>query len=142
MVDAIERLKAKLAGYPHIAYTESAGSIAVDPQIPSGFKVSLHAISDGCYVEFDKWHETIESVDEAIDLFGFGLSKACRLAITYRGFMASKWVVESLQQDGRWVPVSEMGLLVFPFWLRKRVQYRQNDIIPVRSPREGSGAMG
>jgi hypothetical protein len=132
MVEAIERLKAKLAEYPSVAYKESPGSITVDPKAPSGFRVSLHATSDGCFVEFDKWHEQLESVDEAIDLFGFGLSNACRLVITYQGSMASKWVVESLYKDGRWVPIREMGLILFPFWLGKRIEYKQNDIIPVR----------
>jgi hypothetical protein len=74
----------------------------------------------------------VTSIDEAIDLFGFGLSKACRLAVTYRGSTATKWVVESLQEDGRWVPVSELGLLLLPFWRGKRIEYKQNNIIPVR----------
>lgn len=131
-MDAIEKLKEKLAKYPHVSYSEPHRSISVEPQAPSGFRVSLEATSNGCYVEFDRWHEELTSVDEAIDLFGFGLSKACRLAVTYRGSVASKWVVESLHQDGRWVPIYEMGLLLFPFWLGKRTEYKQNDIIPVR----------
>jgi len=132
-MDTINKLKAKLAEYPHISYSETAQTITVRPIVPSGFMVTLHVSSNGFLVEFDNLHEEFKSEEEegAIQFFGFGLSDACRLAITYRGSFASKWVVESQQVDGSWIPVTEMGLLLFPFWRGKRVEYKQNHLIAV-----------
>ncbi len=127
-MDAIAKAKAKVAGYPRVRYSEAAGSIEVEPQDESGFTVGLRVHGGGFTVRFDGWHEEFTSENEALSCFAFGLSEACRLAVTYHGSMPTKWVVESLR-GGAWVPDSETGLLLFPFWRRKRVVYRRNRVI-------------
>ncbi len=134
---AIEKLKAKLARYPSISYSESPNSIEVKPEDESGFTVRLFEQSGKFTVDFGGWHETFDSGEEALNCFLFGLSAQCRLAVVYRGTTPTKWTVESLR-DGVWVPDSETGFIIIPFWRRKRLVYCQNHLLP--APQEGDGA--
>ena len=126
---AIAKVKEKLAPYPHIRYSETSRSIEVQPKDESGFAVGLHINANGFTVHFDGWHEEFTSEDEAASCFVFGLSDVCRLAVTYRGSIPTRWVVEARQGDA-WMPDSETGVLLFPFWRRKRVVYRRNHVLP------------
>jgi hypothetical protein len=76
-------------------------------------------------VRFDDWHDHFASGEEALDWVGFAYSGQCRLAITYRGRLAVKWVVESFG-DGQWIAEREFGHILVPFWLSPRIVYRQN----------------
>ena len=127
-MDPIAKAKAKVAGCSHVRYSETAGSIEVEPQDESGFAVGLRVHGGGFTVHFGWWHEEFTSENEALNCFAFGLSEACRLKVTYHGSIPTKWVVESLRGDA-WVPDSETELLLFPFWRRKRVVYRRNRAI-------------
>lgn len=118
-------LKAKLTEYPDIHYTEGTGYIEVPPKDDSGFEVGLRAEGDGFRVNFDGWHEEFDSAEEAVSCFGFGLSDRCRLRVTYRGSFPTRWAAESLE-DGQWVQFGVTALLVFPFWRRKHLVYKQN----------------
>ena len=80
-------------------------------------------------VGFEGWHETFLDAKEALNCFAFGLSEACRLEVEFRGRMATKWAVQSLN-DGSWVTESEVGLIFIPFWRKKRIVYRQNHLLP------------
>jgi hypothetical protein len=132
-VSAIEEIKAKLANYPSVRYTESPSSIEVQPQDESGFAVSLHLDNGGFAVHFEGWHERFDSKDEALNCFAFGLSPSCRLTIIYRGSTPTKWIVESLE-NGSWVEDSEVGLIFFPFWRARRRVHKKNGLLPARRP--------
>ena len=82
-------------------------------------------------VHFDGWHEHFESVERALDCFAFGFSGKARIAVTYRGRIPVKWVLESLDDDG-WHADSEVGHFLVPFWFRPKVVYRQNPNLLVR----------
>jgi len=73
-------------------------------------------------------------VELALNAFAFGLSDYCRLKVGYRGNFAYVWIVEEVDEDGDWSPCqwigcNETGLLIFPFWLKKRYSYLQNDLL-------------
>jgi hypothetical protein len=60
-----------------------------------------------------------------LNCVAFAFSGHARLAITYRGNTAVKWVLEHLV-NGDWRPASETGNLLVPFWQEAHVVYRQN----------------
>ena len=78
-------------------------------------------------MHFEGWHEEFTSEEDALNYFGFGLSPKCRLRIFYRGGTQTRWVVEGFE-DGEWIPDSETGLLLQPFWRSGRIEYRQNHL--------------
>jgi len=89
--------------------------------------------ADHYTVYFDGgWHEDFATHEEAINCVGFGLSSSCRLAVTYRGSFACRWAVQS-NQGGEWKTDSVTGLLIFPFWRRPRVVYKQNSLVTIGS---------
>lgn len=124
-MDPIQRLQERLARYPALRFRTTAVSVHVEAPHEDGFSVSFHSSSPGYVVSYDGWHERFDSADQALECFAFAYSGQCRLAITYRGRVAVKWVREHLS-DGDWRADSEVGLLLVPFWLRPRVVHRQN----------------
>ena len=74
---------------------------------------------------FDGWHEHFDTEEEALNCFEFGLSGNCRLKVVYRGSFAHRWTLES-KTDSGWREDSTTGLLVFPFWRRRRAVYLTN----------------
>ena len=122
----LERVRDSLkTKHADLRYTESAGTIVVHAPVPGGFDVS---ISEDLVVGYDGWHEHFDTPDKALECFAFGFSDRCRLKVTYRGKFAYRWTLESLE-GGQWVEDSTTGLLLFPFWRRPRVEYRQNGLL-------------
>lgn len=127
-MNAIEKIKAKLAMYPDVRYSERENEIEVHPHDRSGFAVALIVRPGGFTVHFEGWHEEFTSEDEALDCFAFGLSPKCRLAVVMLGNTETRWTVESLE-DGVWTADSVTALLLRPFWRSARVEYRQNYVL-------------
>lgn len=126
---AIEEIQQRLAKYPHLTYTVRDNAIKVDAPSPEGFDLIFVENSGEWIVFFDGWHEHFESRDEALDCFAFGLSSECRLEVTLRGSFPYRWRVQSRTADG-WETENTTTLLCFPFWRRRRVEYRRNDVLP------------
>ena len=127
--DAIDQLVAKLASYPDANVTRADNSISIRPPGAAGFTVELLVGADGYTVFYDDgWHEEFDTEDEAINCVGFGLSSSCRLAVTYRGRTPCRWAVQS-RQGADWTTDSVTGLLIFPFWRRPRLVYKQNHLV-------------
>ena len=127
-MNAIDKIKARLAAYPDVRYSERENEIEVHPRDPSGFTVTLRITAAGFTVYFEGWHEEFESEDEALDCFGFGLSPRCRLAVALRGNGETSWTVEGLR-NGVWTTDSKTTLLLQPFWRPARIEYRQNHVL-------------
>jgi len=135
--DAVDQIAAKLARYPEAKLTRSDNSITIRPPGDTGFTVELHLGSDHYTVIFDGgWHEDFDTEEDAINCVGFGLSSSCRLAVTYRGSTPSSWAVQS-HGGSDWKTDSVTGLLIFPFWRRPRVVFKQNDLVGFRSDEPG-----
>ncbi len=127
-MDVINAIKSKLKQYPGISYDSDDHFITVYPGTPTGFSVTLIAKGSACQVFFDSWHTDLESEEEALNCFAFGLSDKCRLKIELRGQVACKWTVE-YQNGGKWIQDSTTGLLLVPFWRKPETVYRQNSLI-------------
>ena len=123
-MSVIDQIKAKLAKYPQLRYTETGTSIEVQPEDETGFTVGLD-VTSGLVVSYAGWHEEFESPEAALNCFAFGLSSDCRLRVEYQGSTPTRWVVE-FKQAGGWCADSETGRIVVPFWRRRRVVYLQN----------------
>ena len=126
-MSAIQRIKDRLQLRPEWSYRVTGQTITVDPPSTHGFAVSLTEGASEWVVSFDGWHEHFASEDEAVNCFAFGLSDQCRLRVDYRGSFPHRWTVETRAGDG-WLEDSTTGMLLFPFWRRRRVEYRQNVI--------------
>jgi len=131
-MNPIEVIKEKLKKYPSLRFTEDKNSITVHtPNKETGFDVSLY-IDTGSYstytIAFGNWHNEFDTVDEALNMFAFGLSNECRLRELRKGNTIYKWVVESLV-DGNWVKSYTTGLLIFPFWRKTTESVFQNNVI-------------
>ena len=127
-MDPIAEIRDRIRTYPGAEFAEGPDWIRYVPSSGDGFTVEL-LIQDGEYVvSYEAWHEHFDEAISAIRCFAFGLSKTCRLKIISRGKQPHKWIVESLQ-DGEWVVDSTMGLMIYPFWRKPRVEYRQNPLM-------------
>jgi hypothetical protein len=124
-MDPIQELTEKLAKHPELSFSATRTSVRVAPPSSVGFSVSFHASSRGYVVYFDGWHEHFDSAAQALECFAFAYSGKCRLAVTYRGRIPVKWVLEYME-EGRWQVDSEVGHFLIPFWLRPQVVYKQN----------------
>lgn len=127
--DVIAAAESFLAGYPAAKCDYTAAGIKVLPASGTGFAVAIHAQDGIITVSFDGWHEQFDSIEDAMRCFRFGLGTSCRLCIEYRGALPTRWTVE-YQKDGSWIADSQTGLLLFPFWRRPRLEYRQNSLVP------------
>jgi len=127
-VTTIEKIKERLSSYPAPKYIISGSTITIEAPSPDGFSVSLIEGTTEWIVHFDGWHEHFDTEDEALNCFMFGLSNECRLQITLRGTFPYRWTVQK-GIENEWDPDSTTGLIFFPFWRRKRVEYRQNDVL-------------
>ncbi|MHB1423131.1 MAG: hypothetical protein ACYC3I_08045 [Gemmataceae bacterium] len=124
-MSAIERIMEKLQRLPDLNYQVASGTITVDPSTAQGFVVSLTESNGEYSVRYEGWHEHFASEEEALACFAFGFSDRCRLRIELRGSFPYRWTVEQRTEKG-WQEVSTTGLLIFPFWRRRLVVYRQN----------------
>lgn len=124
-MNPIAQIKEKLARHPQLRYVETPTSIEVEAPSEDGFCVGLELAPNSYTVYFDGWHEHFNTVEEALNCFAFAFSGQSRLAITYRGATAVKWILEHLR-EGQWFPASETGLLFIPFWRPIRIVHRQN----------------
>lgn len=132
MVKLIEEIKSRLDKYAGVRYESDGSSITVFPNSDDGFEVNLTINNGDSYlVSFDAWHEEMDSENEAVNLFALGLSNECRLKEYRRGSYAYKWTSEFLE-EGEWKEYSTTALLLFPFWMKSNVRYRQNDLIKLK----------
>ena len=127
-MNAIEEVKKKLKKYAHIKYEATNSSITIFPTNDAGFIVGLEETDSGYTVSFEGWHEIFKGAEEALNCMAFGLSESCRLKITLRGSTPQKWEVEA-KENNAWVTDSETGLLIFPFWRKAVVIYKQNNLL-------------
>lgn len=128
-MNPIDEIRIRLKGHPSLKLDEKADFIEATPSGDGGFSVSLS--NDGIHFTVSyggAWHEHIESAQEALNCFGFGLSEQCRLKIHRAGRFEYKWTAEH-RQNGEWFEISTTGLLVYAFWLPRSIVYRQNRVI-------------
>lgn len=132
-MSAIQQIIDRLRRRADLHYHVSGRTITVSPPSSRGFTVWLTEAPGEWTVGFDGWHEHFKSEEEALSCFAFGLSDRCRLQVRYRGSFPCRWTLEERTED-HWREVSTVGLLLFPFWRRLRIEYRQNTVIDPGTP--------
>lgn len=128
-MSAINDIKKRLERYPDVHYELGENIITIPASSPNGFSVSMFEGDSMWVVSFEGWHEHFGDAQQALNCFAFGLSADCRLKVALRGTFAYRWTVQSRSED-RWVDDAETVLMLFPFWRKKRIEYRQNNVIP------------
>ncbi len=126
--DPIAEILQRIKKYPDAEVTQQPGCVTVHRKDHTGFDVTLHDEGDGFTVYYDGWHEHFDDAEEALNCFAFGLSDQCRLRVSQRMGYAHKWTVQYVE-DGVWVDDSTTGMLLFPFWARPVVVFRQNTLL-------------
>jgi hypothetical protein len=128
-MNLIQEIENRLSKYSGVRYKATTSSITVFQNAPDGFSVGLEVNPGNKYtISFDGWHEDFEDQEEALNVFGLGLSDECRLKEYRRGAFRYKWTLESLE-DGEWTEQSTTALLLFPFWKKASVRYLQNKVL-------------
>jgi len=127
-VTLISRIEETLQKYPSITYTAGLRHLEVPAQTRKGFRVWIQQQARHYTVGFEKWHKGFTNAESAFNCFLFGLSGACRLRAWSCGGVDYKWQVQR-RLGGRWITDSETGMLLYPFWGKRRERFLQNNII-------------
>jgi hypothetical protein len=124
-IDALEAARGRIDEIPNSRIHETSDSIEVTPAEPSGFSVRLNIKDGGYVVHMGGWHEHFDTAEEALNCFSFGLSSSCRLRVEFHGSRPTRWRMEA-ERDGDWIPDSETGALLVPFWRQRRIGVFRN----------------
>jgi hypothetical protein len=131
-MNPFDDVRKRLKSHPEMRFEEHEKSIKIFPRDESGFSVSLVQSNQRFTVTYgDGWHEDFRSALEALDCVGLGLSEDCRLKIEMAGRYPYEWTMEYFF-NGSWVPASTTGVVLFPYWRRRKTVYRQNHFTPSR----------
>lgn len=114
--------------HPQISCELEGDRISVEPRTANGFEVWLTGKDDEWIVGCEGWHEHFDSCDSALKCLEYALSGQCRLRVSLRGQFEYCWTLEGLK-DGEWLEISTTGLFFFPFWRKRRIEYRQNTLL-------------
>jgi hypothetical protein len=104
---------------------------------PDGFVVGFEWLAAQFIVRFDGWHDHFESAERAPDCLAFGFSGRARIAVTYRGRIPVKWVLEYVEND-EWRADSEVGRLFVPLVAAQGCVSTESQ--PARAPAVNSAA--
>jgi hypothetical protein len=134
MNSVIQEIKERLKKYPAVCYEETPSSLTVLPADDSGFAVCIMGDESRWTVSFDDWHEEFDDGETALNCFAFGLSEHCRLEVRSRGSFDHAWTLQERDDEGNWFSCDRYGcattgLLVFPFWLPRKIRHLQNHVI-------------
>jgi hypothetical protein len=105
-------------------------TVLFDPASEDGFPVELYAFDQDIMISTFLWHEHFGNLDNAIELFIKMLSPKCRMRYEFRGQVLSKEVLE-IDQDGEWYEMTPASIFPNPFWIKKEIIYKQNNIIKI-----------
>jgi hypothetical protein len=129
--DHFEGFRACLAERPELSFSIDESELAVEPPAAQGFALVVTREASGWVVWYDGWHEHFDDEDQAVRCFQAGLSGRCRVKVELRGETPYRWTAERLSEQG-WRPISTVGIFWYPFWRRRRLEYRQNPPTPPR----------
>jgi hypothetical protein len=130
-MNVIEEIKGRLEKYPHANFETGDHYVRILPLSEDGFTVELIIENGGCTVHFNGWHERFDTIEEGLNCFALGLCTDCRLRVHYRWGFAYKWTVEYKEGD-EWVEDCTTGLLIYPYFGKKRIRYLQNRLIEAK----------
>lgn len=131
MNDTINKIKEKINLFKDLEILEELeNSITVKPKHEKSFPITFIVNNDSYKIHFKGWSSVLNSEEEALDLFAFGLSNDCRLQVFYAGNIEFKWVLET-KENNKWIKLGEEKIVLFPFWQKKKIETYQNKIIKI-----------
>lgn len=101
------------------------------PAAPGTFEIGCAVAESGAHVSIEGWHEEFRSDTPPRDVFSlvaFALSDCCKLRVGLAGRFEYRWQLWALQ-DGEWKLHSEVSLLLYPWFLRRRWIELQNSAL-------------
>ena len=128
MNEIFQKIQEKLEKYPQVKTEIKKKHAIIYPTDETGFEIRVDVLSSKYIVSFNGWHEHFANIAEALNCIEFGLSAKCRLKVFIRGRFEYKWAVEFLENN-HWKTASETGILLFPFWRKRKIKYFQNQLI-------------
>ncbi len=125
----LDELEVKLKNHS-FEYEKADDYILVKSINPEGFDVSIKKTNSDYVVTFGHWHDHFHDVREALNYLVFGLSTNCRLKIMYAGKVPYKTIVQAKSfGTSHWIDRNIIGLMIYPFWLKKTEVYKQNSFV-------------
>jgi hypothetical protein len=122
-----DELVQKLRQHPDLRCQQSENELTIDCPNDGGFSISIRRNSDEYMVYFGNWHGHFDTLEEAVAFVNFGLSDCCHVREFRRGDVPYWWVIER-RVEGKWLRVQTTGVLVFPFWRKKKEVILQNRV--------------
>lgn len=136
--DPIAELLEKLSKYPEVEYHETVQegfrTLRIEPLDEEGFPVTLEDDLDEWTVQYGygSAHFRFDVAEDALELIAMTLSEDARLVEVWYGDFPQKGSIQVWTGD-RWRTTYASGILIWPFWRRKRVVVRRNRLIKSES---------
>jgi hypothetical protein len=124
----LAELKQRLERHPDIRFKPGDKQLTIYAKDESGFDISVIDEGFEVTVYFGGWHQHFDTMEEAIQCVGFGLSDECRIKVERRGAKPYRWTLEYRDGDD-WKFDGLTSLVFYPYWRRKSVSYLQNHFI-------------
>ena len=129
MVNSIADLKSWLTSETKLSWKDADKILQIEAPSAAGCSVWIVKDDDEWTVGLGEgWHDHFETEAQAVECCLQGCTGKIREVTKYRGNVPYHWSAQ-VQIDGQWQTVSTTGMLFFPFWRRKRVEYRTNPVI-------------
>jgi hypothetical protein len=131
----LDAIMEKLAQYPAVNFTRrSDAELEIYPRDERGFPIYIQLDQRENTLHFGSFHwhydNTEEETTALLDHLMLGLTGLARVKEFARHGKAYKWVLEVQDQTGTWQPDGTMGTFSFNFWVKPRVRYLRNDLLP------------
>jgi len=104
----------------------SHSGVSVKASGPNGFDMTV-MVEDGRFaLYFDNWVEEFDNDEIARRTFEAALAGEARLRVDTLSGRRWRWTLETLSDDGVWVPESTIGHVTWRFWGRPSSLYLRN----------------
>jgi hypothetical protein len=131
----LDAIMEKLAQYPAVNFTRKSDTeLEIYPRDERGFPIYIQLDQRENTLHFGSFHwhyeNTEEETNDLLDRLMLGLTGLARVKEFTGHDKAYKWVLEVQDQTGTWQPDGTMGTFSFNFWIKPRVNYLRNDLLP------------
>lgn len=124
----LAELRQRLESRADIRFTSGDRQLTIHAKDENGFDITVIDEQSRVTVYFEGWHEHFETMEEALQCVGFGLSGECRVKVDRRGSTTYRWTLQ--YRDGEdWRFESSTSVIFCPFWKTRSTSYLQNHYI-------------
>ncbi|MEO1159327.1 MAG: hypothetical protein AAFW74_02580, partial [Pseudomonadota bacterium] len=122
----LAELKQWLELHPDIRSRSDDKQLTIHAKDESGFDITVIEDGTNATVYFDGWHDHFDTMEEALQCAGFGLSGKSRIKVDRRGSSPYQWTLEYRDGD-EWAFESSTSLIFYPYWRTRNETYLQNN---------------